>query len=106
MKSVHGKSATIEDCKRLKTVGSLAKPITTYTKDDYLTPAKVAKQFNISTEKAKSIMKTLIFKHATFVINGHKSPVIVYMGTGTPRLHPLAIDIFREYIDKQNQRIK
>lgn len=104
MKSVHGKSATAEDCKRLKTVGSLTNPITTYSKDDYLTPAKVAKRFDISTEKAKSIMKTLIFKHATFVINGHKSPVIVNMGTGTPRLHPLAIDIFQDYLNKQKAK--
>ena len=104
MKSTHGVFIAKETEKKLVSVGGrFGHQTATYTKSDYLTPSKVAKKFGISTEKAKSIMKNLIFKRAYFALNGHKAQIVTRMGkTGDCiYLHPLAIDAFKKYIDHQ-----
>ena len=104
MKSVHNNYATKEDMEKMLTIGSILHPVTNYTKDDFLTPARVAQKFGISTEKAKEIMKQINFKKTVFALNGHKTPVIIRFNRGTLKLHPMAFQVFQEYID--NQKVK
>ena len=91
-----------EKREKLVSVGkAFAKPVT-YTKDDFLTPGKVAEKFGISTEKAKNIMKDLIFKRAAFSLNGHKAQIVVRMNKDHAMyLHPLATEAFQQHLAKQ-----
>lgn len=105
MKSVLNLSVSNQDKQKMTTIGSTTHPVTTYTKDDFLTPAAVAKKFNITTSQATEIMKKLIFKRAVFALNGHKTPIILRFGNNsTMRLHPMAFDIFQEYINNQKAK--
>ena len=102
MKSVHNIVATKEEKQKLTSIGSAINPVKSYTKEDFLTPGKVAKKFNISTEEARKIMRKLSLKRAIFVLNNHKSSIIVKRGkNSTPYLHPMAIEAFQDYLKKE-----
>ena len=103
MKYVKNTILTNEEREKMFSIGTPNAP-ETFTKDDYLTPAKVAKKFGISTENARSIMKRLMFKRANFALNGHRSPIVTNLGkkgAGFYYLHPLAITAFQQYLEKQ-----
>lgn len=98
MKSIHHDFLSKEDGKKLVS----ATTTTTYTKDDFLTPTKVAKKLGISTENAKTAMKNLMFQHAAFALNGRKSQIVVKMGKDhSMYLHPLALEAFQSHINQQ-----
>ena len=103
MKAIYNVFITKETEKKLVSVGGhFGKPKATYTKDDYLSPSQVAKKFNISLEKAKNLMKKLIFKRAIFVLNGHKAPIITRLGKEKSiYLHPMGISAFQKYLEEQ-----
>lgn len=102
MKSVHYKFATKKDRENFVSAGEPFKPIKNYTKDDFLTPGQVGKEFNISTETAEKLMKFLKKRNSLFMANGHMSPIVIDMGKkGLLRLHPLAIEAFQKHLDKQ-----
>ena len=102
MKATYHDFLTKESEKKLGNIGSRNGPRITYTKDDFLTPNKVAKHFGIPTEKAKNIMKDLIFKRAAFGLNGRKSQIVVKMGKDhSMYVHPMALDAFKQYLDQQ-----
>ena len=102
MKSVHNKNITKEEAKKMVNVGTINKPVNTYTKDDYLTAAKLEKKFDISTTEARKKKKKLNFKRAVFALNGHKTPVIVRLGTSsTLKAHPMAMEVIQQEINKQ-----
>ena len=103
MKSTHGVYIPKEDEKKFVSVGGRFGAAAQYTKSDYLTPGKVAEKFGISIEKAKNIMKDLIFKRASFALNAHKAPIVTKMGKSGEcmYLHPLALEAFQKYIDPQ-----
>ena len=104
MKSLHHFYTTKEKKEKLTSVGESFTTGKTYTKDDFLTPGKVAKKLNISTEIARQAMKKLQFKQAVFLLNGHKSRVIVNLGKNGPYLHPMALNYFQEYVDNQKAK--
>ena len=102
MKSIHHDFLTKKEGEKLVYASSRIPSSTTYTKDDFLTPGKVAKKFGISTEKAKLIMKDLMFKHAAFSLNGRKSQIVVKMGRDhSMYVHPLALVAFEQYLSQQ-----
>jgi len=102
MKTLHYKSATKEDTKTFVTVGSANNPKNNYTKDDFLTPGKVGEKFGISTDEAKTLMKKLKFRNASFILNGHMAQVVVDLGKrGCLYLHPMATNIFEQQLNKQ-----
>ena len=102
MKSVHDKFATKEARQNLVNVGSSANPAKDYTKADFLTPGKVSKKFSIATAEAEKLMKKLYMHQTTFILNGHKSPVVLTMGKSRSLyLHPMAEAIFQKHLDNQ-----
>lgn len=104
MKSIHHDFLTKEAEEKIGNIGSRQGERITYTRADYLTPGKVAQRFGITLERAKDLMKSLVFKRATFGVNGHKSQIVVRLGKGTGTalyLHPLAIEAFQKYIGER-----
>ena len=104
MKSIHDVFLTKEKEEKLLSVGGRFSSSATYTKNDYLTPGKVAKKFGISTEKAKDIMKNLLLKRTIFALNGHKAQIVTKLGktSGSSMfLHPLALEVFKKHISEQ-----
>jgi len=106
MKSTHNLVVTKENAKNMTIIGDPFHPVTEYTKDDFLSPSKVAKKFGISTENARNLMKKLEHKGIVFGLNGHKKPVIskAKPNSHTLFLHPMAIEVFQEYLN--NQKVK
>ena len=104
MKLLYNKSATQEEKQKYFNIGTSSKPVKSYTKDDFLTPGKVAKTFNISIDEAKKMMRTLLIRRAIFILNNHKTQIVVNMGTSSnPYLHPMAVEAFREYLQKERK---
>ena len=61
----------------------------TYTKDDYLTPSKYAKLYNVSEETVKRAMKIAHIKHSSIKIGkGSTSREIVIMSHQRYNLRP------------------
>jgi hypothetical protein len=102
MKPTYHDFITKESKKKMVSVGESFQPSIKYTKDDYLTPGKVAKHFGIGIEKARDVMKTLVFKRAAFALNGHKSQIVVRFGKQNGLfLHPMAIEAFKKHLSEQ-----
>ena len=101
MKSTHDKYATREDAEKMVSVGKPGRYAVSYTKDDFLPPSKVGEKFGISTEEAKKLMRQLRFRNASFVLNGHMAKVIVKMGGSIDYLHPMALEVFEQLLNKQ-----
>lgn len=102
MKSVHDKFATTEARKNMVNVGSSFKPEKGFTRDDFLSPSKVGEKFSITTAEAEKLMKKLYMRQAAFVLNGHKSPVVLKpKGNGSLLLHPMAQAIFQQQLENQ-----
>ena len=102
MKATYNSFLPKETEKKVITVGSRNGSQVTYKKADYLTPSKVAKKFNITTVKAEKLMKSLIFNRAIFGLNGHKSQIVVRLGTSDRMyLHPMGTAAFQKYLDEQ-----
>jgi hypothetical protein len=98
MKSVHHDFLTKKDGEKLVSITTK----TAYTKDDFLTPSKVAKKLGISTETVKTIMKNLIFKRAAFSLNSRKAQIVVKMGKNDSMyVHPLGFEAFKKHLDTQ-----
>jgi hypothetical protein len=94
--------ASKEESQNMVSKGSAFKPQNNYTKADFLLPNQVAKKFNISTEEARNLMKSLMFRNALFALNGRKTPIIVNLGKhGSMYLHPMAMEAFQQQLDKQ-----
>ena len=100
MKYLQNRNVTKEDKKKMVTVGSNSKPVTNFTKADFMTPAQVGQKFNISTQEATKLMKNLNFKRAVFALNGHKTPVILTFNSYL-YLHPMALEAFQQEVNKK-----
>lgn len=87
----------------MKRVGSSGEPIV-FTKDDFLTKRFLATKFKISTEMAEKVMKKMQFQKAKIIVNGHAAPVVVQYKSKTPRVHPMGLDIFQEYLNKEKEK--
>jgi len=102
MQSVHRAFLTTETKQKILSIGSPSNPNNSFTKADFLPPNKVAKQFDIPIETARELMKTLLLKRTFFALNGHKALVVSNMGKQHGLfLHPLATEIFQEFLTKQ-----
>ena len=102
MKSVHNKLVTKEEAQKFESVGSVTEPKNDYTKSDFLTPSKVAKKFNVSTEQVRNLMERLDRHNASFILNGRMSKIVVNLGKrGSLYLHPMAIEIFQQRLNQQ-----
>ena len=102
MKSVHHAFVTTESKQNLVSIGTPSNPNKSFTKADFMPPHKVAKQFNIPIETARELMKTLLIRQTIFVLNGHKAQVVSSLGKEKGLfLHPLATEIFQEFLTKQ-----
>lgn len=87
-----------------------------FKKDDFLTATQAAKKLGLNKELVEKTMKIMRLKKATFEIdsgNGTPAPrtaIYNFNGNGhgkrnNDRLHPLAIDLLKETIEK-NMNIK
>jgi hypothetical protein len=102
MKSVHHAFLPAESRQNLVSIGSPSNPDKSFTKADFLPPNKVAKKFDIPLEMARILMKTLLTQQSIFILNGHKARVVSTLGKQHGLfLHPLATEIFQEFLTKQ-----
>ena len=102
MKSVRNKFATREQKEHMVCVGDAFNPVKSYTKADFMSPSNVAEKFNISRDAAKKLMQKAKTYDESFVLNGHRAPIIVKLSkTSGLYLHPMAIDAFQKYLQKQ-----
>ena len=88
----------------VKKIGTSLCPIQTFTKADYKTKRSLAAQFKVSQELVEKTLKTLKLKKVKFIINGHSSPVVLDEAHNTPRVHPMAIDIFETYLNQEKAK--
>lgn len=94
---------TEERKKGMKKVGTSGKP-QVFTKDDFLTKRFLAAKFKVSTELAEKTMKKMQLAKAKIMVNGHPAPVVIQYKSKTPRVHPMALDIFQEYLNKEKAK--
>ncbi|MBR3148466.1 MAG: hypothetical protein IKF41_03965 [Alphaproteobacteria bacterium] len=87
----------------MKRVGSSGEPIV-FTKDDFLTKRFLATKFKVSTELAEKTMKKMQLAKAKIMVNGHPAPVVIQYKSKTPRVHPMGLDIFQEYLNKEKEK--
>lgn len=87
-----------------KTIGSAKMPIKTFTKEEFLTKRFLAAKFKESAELIEKTLKEMAFRHVTFSLNGHATPVVVKAGQTRLRVHPMAMDVFTEYLEKQKAK--
>lgn len=90
---------------KTKVMGTQSKPLQTFKKSDFLTKRFLAARFHESQELIEKTIKNLQLHHASFTINGHRSPVVMDRYTDTPRVHPMALDVFKEYLEKQKAKL-
>ena len=96
--------ASKEDKKRLPEIKE--SEMKRYTKDDFLSAAKLVKELGLPKDVIEKAMRDLRFKQAKIVIHNHKTMIIVGNNSRTLRVHPLGLSIFKEYLLKQNEAKK
>ena len=102
MESKKGRIVKAENAAHMHIYGSASEPVTSYKKCDFLTPTKVAKKFGIAPEEALAIMQKLMRQGVVFGLNGNKKNVVQKsLKGGTLHLHPMAIEVFQEYLNKK-----
>ena len=102
MKSVHNLFVTKQKMDNYVRVGNAVSGVKSFTKADFMTPEQVAEKFKISTQEAKKLMLYLFKYKKLFIVNGHKSPIIVKIDKNTGIvLHPLGTPAFEQYLQKQ-----
>lgn len=102
MKSVKHSFITREQKADLVCVGAAFNTVKSYTKADFMPPSRVAETFDISRDAAKKLMQKAKTNREIFVLNDHKSPVIVKLSkTSGLYLHPMAVEAFRLFLEKQ-----
>lgn len=101
MKVIHTPSASTEQRSKHLSVKTDNKSDTVFKKSDFLTPGDVATKCGVNIEKAKDALKKLHFKRSIFIINGHKQPIVMRLGTNRLFVHPMAISEVKKYLDNQ-----
>jgi len=102
MESKKGRIVTSKNASTMHIYGSAYEPVTTYKKSDFLTPTMVAKKFGIAKEVASTLMQRLMRQGIVFGLNGNKKNVVQRSKNGeTLYLHPMAIEVFQEYLNKK-----
>ncbi len=101
MKSTHNKYVTREEAEKMVSVGKPFEPVSDYTKNDFLNSSQIAKKFKIGKKEASDLLKKLQKYNVSFVLNGHRCATVTKMGTNSFYLHPKAIDVFSQYLEKQ-----
>ena len=86
-------------------VGTTSKTPIVFKKEDFLTKRFLAAKFHENQELIEKTIKNMQLHKASFVVNGHRSPVVMDRYSNTPRVHPMALDIFKEYLEKQKAKL-
>ena len=81
--------------------GSFHNSIKSYTKRDFLTPERAAKEFGISKERVEKLMRQLYAKNKSFILNGHKSAIVCGVDKSDLTIHPMAVTVFKQLLEKQ-----
>lgn len=97
MKDLHKFSATADQKSSLFSV----KTNEAFKKSDFLTPGEVATKCGVNTDTAREALKKLHFKRSIFVLNGHKQPIVMRLGTNRLFVHPMAVPEIKKYLDNQ-----
>ena len=90
-----------EEGKFYKTGGRFNETNRSFTKKDFLTAADFAKKYNFSKEKVEKLMEKLNFYRKSFVLNGHKTSIVCGTRTSRLKIHPMAVEHFKELLSKQ-----
>lgn len=105
MKAVYDAFLSKTKEEKVPTIGTRHGSPITYSKDDFLTPRSVAAKLKEPVENVKAAMKKLQFNRAIFGLNGRKANVVVTLGSNHGiYLHPMALDILKEYLEKQKAK--
>ena len=75
-----------------------------FKKEEFLTKRSLAVKFQISTNQVEEIMEKMQKRKEKIFVNGHATPAIIHYDPRTPRVHPLALDIFQQYLDKEKAK--
>ena len=97
--------SNISEKPKNRAVGLPGKPVKNFNKTDYLTKRSLVAKFHESQELIEKTIKTLRVHKISFNVNGHRSPVVMDKYSDTPRVHPMALDIFKEYLEKQKAKL-
>jgi hypothetical protein len=77
-----------------------------YTKKDFLTKRFLAAKFHESQELVEKTLKSMLSGKVSIDLpRGRKAQAVVYAGMRTPRVHPLGLAKFKEYLDKQKAKL-
>ena len=87
-------------------VGSAFRGVVSYTINDFYTPAQVAEKCGISRVDAKKFMQTLKTRGAVFVLNDHKTPIVIRRTkTSGLYVHAMGLDAFKQELIKEQRKI-
>ena len=89
-----------------KTVGSRKDPVNSFKKGDFLSKRSLASKFKESADLIDKTLKHMYSHKVSFSVNGRRSLIVTKDVSGQIlHLHPLAMDIFKEYIEKQKAKL-
>ena len=88
----------------IKKIGKPHEPVKTFTKDDFLTKRFLAAKFKESADLIEKTLKYIRLHNNFFMVNGHKTPIVTDSNTKYLRVHPLAMDIFKEHLEQQKKK--
>lgn len=81
--------------------GSATNPIK-LKKEDFLIKRDLTKKFSTSNASVQKALDTIYKQNISLVVNGHKVYAVVFKtGSKTMQLHPLALNIFQDYLERQ-----
>lgn len=84
----------------------------TFTKEDYLTPIKVAQKFHASRELVEKLMESHFLKKTTFPYGTGRRILVIdaryshHRNISNLRLHPAGTKIFEELLNKAQSKEK
>ncbi|MBR0212559.1 MAG: hypothetical protein IJQ55_03035 [Alphaproteobacteria bacterium] len=71
-----------------------------FTKQDFLTPTKLAEKLGEPRDNIKKSMHSLFIHGIQITVNNHKAPLITKQN-GNYKIHPLGLNTFIEYFNNQ-----
>ena len=90
-----------EEGKFYKIGGRFDKAERSFTKADFMTAAAFSKKYGVSKEKVEKLMKKLDLFKKSFVLNGHKTSIVCGVAQGNLKIHPMAVEHFKELLSNQ-----
>ena len=97
------KDSVINDEKKSNILrfGSATHPIK-LKKEDFLIKRDLTKKFSTNNASVQKVLDKIYKNNISLIVNGHKVYAVVFKtGSRTMQLHPLALDIFQDYLERQ-----